>query len=60
MMDGPMGHQIDVPEPDDAAAIGRVQLTAWLQTYLNERVGIDEAWIHEHRGSAVTAEGITQ
>lgn len=38
--------------------MGRVQLRAWLQTYLNEGVGIDEAWIHEHSGSAVTAEGI--
>jgi ribosomal protein S18 acetylase RimI-like enzyme len=55
-----MVHQIDVPQPDDAAAMGRVQLRAWLQTYLNEGARIDEAWIHEHRGSAVTAEGIAQ
>jgi GNAT superfamily N-acetyltransferase len=60
LKDGSMVHQIDVPRPDDAAAMGRVQLRAWLQTYLNEGAGIDEAWIHEHRGTAVTAEGIAQ
>ncbi|WP_405362304.1 GNAT family N-acetyltransferase [Kitasatospora sp. NBC_00085] len=55
-----MVHQIDVPRPDDAAPVGRTQLRAWLQTYPNEAAEIDEAWIHEHRGSTVTAEGIDQ
>ncbi|MFJ9948306.1 GNAT family N-acetyltransferase [Kitasatospora sp. NPDC091207] len=55
-----MVHQIDVPRPDDAARVGRTQLTAWLQTYPDTGAGIDEAWIREHRGSAVTAEGIAQ
>ncbi|MBD0688363.1 GNAT family N-acetyltransferase [Streptomyces sp. CBMA123] len=55
-----MAHQIEVPHPDDAALVGHVQLRAWLQTYPNEGAGIDETWIREHRGSAVTAEGIAQ
>ncbi|MFJ2190355.1 GNAT family N-acetyltransferase [Kitasatospora sp. NPDC087861] len=55
-----MVHQIAVPHPDDAAPVGRMQLRAWLQTYPNERAGIDEAWIREHRGPTVTAEGIAQ
>ncbi|MEU9245765.1 GNAT family N-acetyltransferase [Streptomyces sp. NPDC048385] len=53
-------HQIEVPCPDDAAPVGRMQLRAWLQTYPNEGAGIDEAWIREHRGVSVTAEGIAQ
>lgn len=55
-----MVHRIEVPTPDDAASVGRMQLTAWLQTYLNEDAGIDETWIREQRGSGVTTEGITQ
>ncbi|MDA5281181.1 GNAT family N-acetyltransferase [Streptomyces sp. Isolate_45] len=55
-----MVHQIEPPQPDDAASVGWMQLEAWLQTYPNEVVGIDEAWVREHRGSAVTAEGIAR
>ncbi|MFZ3470357.1 GNAT family N-acetyltransferase [Streptomyces sp. 4.24] len=55
-----MDHQIELPQPDDAAPVGRMQLRAWLQTYPNEVAGIDEAWIREHRGSAATVEGIAQ
>ncbi|MFD9367360.1 GNAT family N-acetyltransferase [Streptomyces sp. NPDC060020] len=55
-----MVHRIEAPRPDDAASVGRVQLTAWLQTYPNEDAGIDETWIREQRGSAVTTEGIAQ
>ncbi|MFF2045409.1 GNAT family N-acetyltransferase [Kitasatospora sp. NPDC058170] len=35
-----------------------MQLRAWIQTYPNDAAGIDEAWIREHRGPTVTAEGI--
>ncbi|MGV9267898.1 GNAT family N-acetyltransferase [Kitasatospora sp. NPDC003701] len=52
--------RIDVPHPDDAAPVGRTQLTAWLQTYPDEAAGIDEAWIREHRGSTATAEGVAR
>ncbi|MGW6872085.1 GNAT family N-acetyltransferase [Streptomyces xanthophaeus] len=55
-----MVHRIEAPSPDDAASVGRMQLTAWLQTYPNEDAGIDETWIREQRGSAATAEGIAQ
>ncbi|MFG3142201.1 GNAT family N-acetyltransferase [Streptomyces sp. NPDC048211] len=55
-----MAHRIDIPRPGDAEAMGRVQMRAWLQTYPNEEAGIDEAWIREHRGFAVTAEGVAQ
>ncbi|MET9607301.1 GNAT family N-acetyltransferase [Streptomyces sp. NPDC006512] len=27
-------HRIEAPSPDDAAAVGRMQLRAWLQTYV--------------------------
>ncbi|WP_426361683.1 GNAT family N-acetyltransferase [Streptomyces sp. E-08] len=55
-----MVHQIEVPDPNDAESVGRMFLRAWLQTYPNEDAGVDEAWILEQRGSAVTAEGIGQ
>ncbi|MDV5143369.1 hypothetical protein R1T08_03405 [Streptomyces sp. SBC-4] len=55
-----MDHRIEVPEHDDAASVDRMQLRAWLQTYPNEVAGIDGAWIREHRGVAVTTEGIAQ
>jgi GNAT superfamily N-acetyltransferase len=55
-----MAHLIEAPRADDAAAIGRTHLAAWLETYPNEDAGIDEAWIREHRGSVVTAEGVAQ
>ncbi|MFD7613060.1 GNAT family N-acetyltransferase [Streptomyces sp. NPDC059828] len=35
-------------------------LKAWLRTYLNPEVGIDEGWIREHRGTSATAEGVTR
>ncbi|MEV8626196.1 GNAT family N-acetyltransferase [Streptomyces sp. NPDC051079] len=55
-----MVHQIEVPDPGDAESVGRMLLTAWLQTYPNEDAGVDETWILEQRGSAVSAEGIGQ
>ncbi|MEW1654082.1 GNAT family N-acetyltransferase [Streptomyces sp. NPDC093707] len=55
-----MTHVIEPPCPDDAAALGSLQLAVWLQTYPCEEAGIDEAWIREHRGSSATAEGIDQ
>lgn len=57
---GAMVHRTEAPSPDDAASVGRTQLTAWLQTYPNEEAGVDETWIREQRGSAVTTEGIAQ
>lgn len=48
---------VTCPETEDAEALERVQLAAWLETYPNEAAGIDEAWIREHRGSAASAEG---
>ncbi|WP_331772959.1 GNAT family N-acetyltransferase (plasmid) [Embleya sp. NBC_00888] len=55
-----MAHRILAPHPADAEAVARMQLRAWLQTYPNDAAGIDETWIREQRGSAVTAEGITR
>ncbi|MFF1903693.1 GNAT family N-acetyltransferase [Kitasatospora sp. NPDC058218] len=52
--------RIDVPRPDDAAPVARMQLRAWLQTYPDEAAGIDEEWIREHRASTVTAEGVAR
>ncbi|MFE9816816.1 hypothetical protein [Streptomyces sp. NBC_00236] len=51
---------IEVPVPDDAAALGPLQLRVWLQTYPNAEAGVDEAWIREHRGFSATAEGIAR
>ncbi|MFE3456649.1 GNAT family N-acetyltransferase [Nocardiopsis aegyptia] len=51
---------IEHPCPDDAAALGPLQLRIWLQTYPCEEAGIDEAWIREHRGTSATAEGIAR
>jgi RimJ/RimL family protein N-acetyltransferase len=51
-----MAFLIEPPTADDAAALGRMQLMAWLQTYPNEDAGIDEAWIKENVGSVTTAE----
>ncbi|NKY98879.1 GNAT family N-acetyltransferase [Nocardiopsis alborubida] len=53
-----MDHVIDGPLAEDAPAIARVLLTAWIQTYPNRQAGIDEAWIREHRGSVTTPEAI--
>ncbi|MFJ2778799.1 MULTISPECIES: GNAT family N-acetyltransferase [unclassified Kitasatospora] len=55
-----MTRRIEAPCAADAAAVGRMQLRAWLETYPNEAAGIDETWIREHRGSSATAEGIAQ
>lgn len=51
---------IYIPLIDDATAVSRAHLTAWLQTYPNEYAGVDEAWITENVGSVVTTEGITR
>jgi GNAT superfamily N-acetyltransferase len=56
----PVTHRIEAPHPTDAEAVGRMQLRAWLQTYPNDAAGIDETWIREQRGSAVTTQGITR
>ncbi|WP_327676236.1 GNAT family N-acetyltransferase [Kitasatospora sp. NBC_00458] len=55
-----MTHVLEAARADDAATIGPLQLTVWLQTYPDEGAGVDEAWIREHRGSSATAEGIAQ
>ncbi|MFI0717110.1 hypothetical protein ACH4SK_42465 [Streptomyces inhibens] len=55
-----MNHLIESPNADDAPGIAQMQLAAWLQTYPNEKAGIDEAWIRNHRGTVTSAEGITQ
>lgn len=55
-----MTHVIEVPVPDDAAALGPLQLRVWLQTYPNAEAGVDQAWIREHRGFSATAEGIAR
>jgi GNAT superfamily N-acetyltransferase len=51
---------IDSARAEDAPALAHALLTAWLQTYPNRDVGIDEAWIRAHRGDVVTSEGIAQ
>ncbi|TDC27411.1 hypothetical protein E1265_01590 [Streptomyces sp. 8K308] len=51
---------IEVSDPNGAESVGHMLLRAWLQTYPNEDAGVDETWILEQRGSAVTAEGIGQ
>jgi GNAT superfamily N-acetyltransferase len=55
-----MVHRIDSPRPEEAAAIARVHLTAWLETYPNQHAGIDEAWIRAELGSVVSPEGIAR
>lgn len=55
-----MDHVIECPLADDAPAIARVLLTAWLQTYPNRQAGIDEAWIREQRGSGTMPDAIAQ
>ncbi|MER6394319.1 GNAT family N-acetyltransferase [Streptomyces sp. NPDC059382] len=55
-----MAHVIEVPDASDAAFLGPLQLRIWLQTYPNEAAGIDETWIHEHRGVSATPQGIAQ
>ncbi|WP_190394802.1 GNAT family N-acetyltransferase [Nocardiopsis deserti] len=55
-----MDHVIETPLADDAPAIARVLLTAWIQTYPNRQAGIDEAWIREHRGPVTTPEEVAQ
>ncbi|WP_406202785.1 GNAT family N-acetyltransferase [Kitasatospora sp. NBC_01560] len=55
-----MTHRIEAARASDAAALGRVLLRAWLETYPDEAAGIDEAWIREHRGASATAEGAAQ
>ncbi|MGR6998584.1 GNAT family N-acetyltransferase [Yinghuangia aomiensis] len=49
---------IEAARPDDSAWLGPLLLTAWLQTYPNPKVGIDEGSIREHRSSSATVEGI--
>ncbi|MFG3042989.1 GNAT family N-acetyltransferase [Streptomyces sp. NPDC048330] len=51
---------IDAARPDDSARLGPLLLRAWLQTYPNPEVGIDEEWIRERRGSSATEEGIAR
>ncbi|GCE02282.1 GNAT family N-acetyltransferase [Embleya hyalina] len=55
-----MTYVIESARPDDAAGLGALLLRAWLQTYPNPELGIDEYWIREHRGSSATAEGIAR
>ncbi|MFD7731031.1 GNAT family N-acetyltransferase [Kitasatospora phosalacinea] len=55
-----MTYVIEAARPDDSAQLGPLLLRAWLQTYPNPELGIDEDWIREHRGSSATAEGIDQ
>lgn len=44
--------------PEDAEALGPLQLRVWLETYPCEDAGIDEAWVREVQASAAGAEGI--
>ncbi|AUY47683.1 GNAT family N-acetyltransferase [Streptomyces sp. CB01881] len=53
-----MPHVLEPPRPDDAPALGPLQLRVWLETYPCEDAGIDEAWIREQHGSSATADGI--
>ncbi|MFD0403301.1 GNAT family N-acetyltransferase [Kitasatospora sp. NPDC059811] len=55
-----MTYVIEAARPGDSAQLGPLLLRAWLQTYPNPEVGIDEDWIREHRGSSATTEGINQ
>ncbi|MFD7714048.1 GNAT family N-acetyltransferase [Streptomyces sp. NPDC059786] len=55
-----MTYVIESARPDDSACLGPLLLEAWLQTYPNPEMGIDDNWIREHRGSSATAEGIIQ
>lgn len=51
---------IDSARVEDAPAVARAFLSAWLQTYPNQDAGIDQAWIRAHRGNMITSEGIAQ
>ncbi|WP_405115416.1 GNAT family N-acetyltransferase [Micromonospora sp. NBC_01405] len=55
-----MDFLIDSARAEDAPALARTLLAAWLQTYPNRDAGINEAWIQAHRGEVVTSEGIAQ
>lgn len=55
-----MTYVIESARPDDSAGLGPLLLRAWLETYPNPELGIDECWIREHRGASATAEGIVQ
>lgn len=55
-----MTYVITDAHPDDAAELGPLHLRNWLENYLDEDAGVDEAWIREQRGSSATAEGIAQ
>jgi GNAT superfamily N-acetyltransferase len=46
------------PGVADAAELGRLLLTAWLETYPNADAGIDEAWIRAAQGHQVTEQGV--
>ncbi|WP_165947304.1 GNAT family N-acetyltransferase [Micromonospora sp. 15K316] len=51
---------IDSARAEDAPALARTILAAWLETYPDQDAGISEAWIRAHRGDVVTSEGIAQ
>ncbi|MGW7595040.1 hypothetical protein, partial [Streptomyces rubiginosohelvolus] len=55
-----MTYAIESARPDDSASVGPLLLRAWLQTYPNSELGIDEDWIREHRGSSATTDGVAQ
>ncbi|MEV4197429.1 GNAT family N-acetyltransferase [Micromonospora globbae] len=55
-----MDFLIDGARAEDATALARTLLAAWLETYPNPAAGISEAWIRAHRGDVVTSEGIAQ
>jgi GNAT superfamily N-acetyltransferase len=49
-----MDHVLITPGVADAAALGRLLLAAWLETYPDPRTGIDEEWILAEQGHQVT------
>ncbi|MCC9308820.1 GNAT family N-acetyltransferase [Kitasatospora sp. RB6PN24] len=46
------------PGVTHAAELGRLLVTAWLETYPDPHAGIDEAWIRAAQGHQLTEQGI--
>ncbi|MFI5529711.1 GNAT family N-acetyltransferase [Kitasatospora sp. NPDC051853] len=55
-----MPYVITDAEPEDAAALGPLHLRNWLDNYLDEDAGVDEAWIRGQIGPSATAEGVAR
>lgn len=49
--------EIVAPTVDDAHAIGPMQLQAWIETYQNPELGVDEGWIRKEIGYVADENG---